>query len=98
MTDFNPNKDYYYILGVKKFATAAEIQHAFDDLKSKCGPQATSGDSELQHNRFREACEAYEVLIDPERRQQYDAARPEEDDDVTDVRSLWGQQLRKKKF
>jgi len=60
-------KDYYDILGVKKSATADEIKKAFRRLARKHHPD-TGGDEE----KFKEINEAYEILSDTEKRQQYD--------------------------
>lgn len=67
-------KDYYYILGVSQDATAQEIQAAYHDLYEKYGPHVTmSGqDPEMLMKTFRDISEAYELLMDPERRKDYD--------------------------
>ena len=61
------DKDYYDILGVPKTATADEIKKAFRTQARKHHPDA--GGTEA---RFKEVNEAYEVLSDEEKRQQYD--------------------------
>ena len=61
------DKDYYDILGVAKTATADEIKKAFRKQARKHHPDA--GGSE---DKFKEINEAYEVLSDDEKRQQYD--------------------------
>ena len=61
------DKDYYDILGVAKTATADEIKKAFRKQARKHHPDA--GGSE---EKFKEINEAYEVLSDDEKRQQYD--------------------------
>lgn len=60
-------KDYYEILGVKRDATADEIKKAYRKLARKHHPD-TGGDEET----FKEINNAYEVLSDPEKREQYD--------------------------
>ena len=60
-------KDYYEILGVKKDASADDIKKAFRRLARKHHPDA--GGSE---EKFKEINEAYEVLSDSEKREQYD--------------------------
>ncbi len=62
-----PTQNYYDILGVKKNASEDEIKKAFRRLARKHHPDA--GGSE---EKFKEINEAYEVLSDAEKRQQYD--------------------------
>lgn len=67
-------KDFYYILGVSQDATNQEIQDAYHDLYEKYGPHVTmSGqDPDMLLKTFKDLSEAYEVLMDPERRKDYD--------------------------
>ena len=62
-----PTQNYYDILGVKKDASEDDIKRAFRRLARKHHPDA--GGSE---EKFKEINEAYEVLSDAEKRQQYD--------------------------
>jgi len=64
-------RDYYSILGVGKDATTEEVKKAFRRLARATHPDANPEDA-LAEARFREAAEAYEVLVDPERRRRYD--------------------------
>ncbi len=61
-------KDYYKILGVSKGASAEEIKKAFRELAHKYHPDKQGGDAE----KFKEINEAYQILGNPEKRQQYD--------------------------
>jgi molecular chaperone DnaJ len=64
-------KDYYEILGVKKGATEAELKKAFRKLARKYHPDVNPSDKTAE-TKFKEMNEAYEVLSDPKKRQQYD--------------------------
>ncbi len=64
--------DYYRILGVGDEADEKEIRSAFRTLARQYHPDAGEGSSA---EKFRQILEAYETLIDPERRQSYDRAR-----------------------
>ncbi len=68
-------KDYYNILGVPENASEEEIKSAFRKLAFKYHPDTTSGDKKQAEERFKEVNEAYGVLGDESRRQQYDSAR-----------------------
>lgn len=61
-------KDYYNILGVGKSASADEIKKAFRKLAHEHHPDKTTGDEA----KFKEINEAYQVLGNTEKRQQYD--------------------------
>lgn len=61
-------KDYYEILGVNRAAGADDIKRAYRKLALQYHPDKPTGDEE----KFKEINEAYQVLGDPEKRQQYD--------------------------
>ena len=63
-------KDYYEVLGVSKNATDAEIKSAFRKLAKKYHPDVSK--EENAEEKFKECQEAYAVLSDPSKRQQYD--------------------------
>ena len=74
--------DLYVILGVERSASGSELKRAYRRLARKYHPDINPGDRETEAV-FRRVSEAYETLIDPERRQDYDhhglsAARPAE--------------------
>ncbi len=62
-------KDYYKILGVNKGASEEEIKKAFRKLAHAYHPDKAGGDEA----KFKEASEAYAVLSDKKKREQYDA-------------------------
>jgi len=64
-------KDYYEILGVKKNATEDELKKAYRALAKKFHPDKNKGNKEAE-NKFKEISEAYAVLSDKEKREQYD--------------------------
>ena len=63
--------DLYVILGVTHGATDSEIKRAYRRLARRYHPDINPGDQTAEV-RFRQILEAYETLIDPERRNRYD--------------------------
>jgi curved DNA-binding protein len=66
-----PEKDYYKILGMDKKASEEEIKKAYRKLAMKYHPDRNKGDKKAEE-KFKEISEAYAVLSDKEKRQQYD--------------------------
>ena len=64
-------RDYYEVLGVPKDADEDALKKAYRKLAKKYHPDANPGDKEAEA-KFKEASEAYSVLSDPQKRQQYD--------------------------
>ncbi|MBQ1581892.1 MAG: molecular chaperone DnaJ [Prevotella sp.] len=64
-------RDYYEVLGVSKSATEDEIKKAYRKIAIKYHPDRNPGDKEAEE-KFKEAAEAYSVLSDQQKRQQYD--------------------------
>lgn len=62
------NQDYYSILGVDRNASESEIKKAYRALARKYHPDRPGGDEE----KFKSISEAYEVLSDSKKKQQYD--------------------------
>ena len=64
-------RDYYEVLGVSKNATEDEIKKAYRKIAIQYHPDRNPGDKEAEE-KFKEAAEAYSVLSDKQKRQQYD--------------------------
>jgi len=64
-------KNLYAILGVDKSASEKDIKKAYRKLAMKYHPDRNQGD-ETAENKFKEISHAYEVLSDPEKKQNYD--------------------------
>lgn len=62
--------NYYAVLRVPEDADPAAIRHAYRALVRRFHPDAGIGSSA---QKFREVTEAYDVLSDPQRRQDHDA-------------------------
>lgn len=63
--------DYYKALGIEKGASADDIKKAFRKLAVKYHPDRNPNDKTAE-DKFKEINEAYAVLSDPEKKQQYD--------------------------
>lgn len=66
-------KDFYRLLQVSSNATKAEIKTSYRKLALTLHPDRNDGD-EAKTKKFKEATEAYNILVDNERRRQYDMA------------------------
>ncbi len=68
-----PKKDYYEVLGVPRTASADEVKTAYRKLARQYHPDLNKENQKAAEEKFKEISEAYEVLIDAEKRQRYDA-------------------------
>jgi molecular chaperone DnaJ len=64
-------RDYYEVLGIAKGASAEEIKKAYRKMAIQYHPDKNPGDK-ASEEKFKEVSEAYEVLSDETKRQQYD--------------------------
>ncbi|MFH1625418.1 MAG: DnaJ domain-containing protein [Pseudomonadota bacterium] len=74
MVNTMDGKDYYQMLGVREEASDQDIKKAYRRLALKYHPDRNSGDKAAEE-RFKAISEAYGVLIDREKRRQYDQLR-----------------------
>ncbi|MCJ2541056.1 MAG: DnaJ domain-containing protein, partial [Candidatus Thermoplasmatota archaeon] len=65
-------RDYYTVLGAEKAASKDDIKKAYRKLAKKYHPDANKDDPKSAEERFKELSEAYEVLMDDDKRARYD--------------------------
>ena len=64
-------RDYYDVLSVSRKASQDEIKKAYRKLAFEYHPDRNKGDK-AKEEKFKEASEAYQILGDPKKREQYD--------------------------
>src|SRR3990170_2766065 len=64
-------RDYYDVLGVQRNCTLEDLKKVYRKLALEYHPDRNPGSKEAEE-RFKEVNEAYSVLSDPQRREQYD--------------------------
>jgi molecular chaperone DnaJ len=74
--------DLYSLLGLAPGASAADIKRAYRRLARRYHPDINPGDRAAE-TLYKRISDAYETLVDPERRRAYDAAEPPSADAVT---------------
>jgi len=66
-------RDYYEILGLSKSANSDEVKKAYRNLALKYHPDRVGADKKKEaEEKFKEMSEAYEVLIDTQKKAKYD--------------------------
>jgi len=66
-------RDYYEILGISKSAGPDEIKKAYRNLALKYHPDRVTADKKKEaEEKFKEMSEAYEVMMDPQKKATYD--------------------------
>ncbi|MGD0021994.1 MAG: DnaJ C-terminal domain-containing protein [Smithellaceae bacterium] len=65
-------EDYYQVLGVDKKASADEIKKAYRKLAVKWHPDKNPTNKKASEEKFKKISEAYAVLSDEKKRQEYD--------------------------
>lgn len=65
-------RDYYEVLGVGKSASKDDIKQAYRKLAMKFHPDMNKDNPKAAEEKFKEISEAYEVLIDDDKRARYD--------------------------
>src|SRR5262245_23803439 len=64
-------RDYYEVLGVPKTASEDEIKKSYRKLARQFHPDRNPGDKQAE-TRFKEVQDAYDILSDKKKREQYD--------------------------
>lgn len=65
------NKDYYEVLGISRDASEGDIKKAYRKSAMKYHPDKNKGNKEAEE-KFKDINEAYQVLSDPEKKEQFD--------------------------
>jgi len=65
-------KDYYDVLGIQKNASPEQIKKAYRDKAKQFHPDMNPNNKKEAEEKFKEVSEAYEVLMDTQKRQLYD--------------------------
>jgi molecular chaperone DnaJ len=65
-------RDYYEVLGVPRAASIDDVKSAYRRLARQYHPDVAKENPKAAEEKFKELSEAYEVLIDPEKRRRYD--------------------------
>jgi len=66
-------RDYYEVLGIPRSSTEEEVKSAYRKLARQYHPDLNKENTKVAEEKFKEVSEAYEVLVDTEKRKRYDA-------------------------
>jgi DnaJ-class molecular chaperone len=85
----DPKLDFYAALGLASSATLADVKKAYRQKAAFYHPDRN--DAEDAADRFRRVQEAYDVLVDPEKRQAYDDNRRRNllDNPIDTAKEIW---------
>jgi DnaJ-class molecular chaperone len=88
------HKDYYAVLKIRGDATAEQISDAYYALYEKYGPgvdieSKSPEEAEAIAKNYQDLLDAYEILGDGRRREEYDRAAERRRQQSGDVRALW---------
>lgn len=72
---YDPNRDYYTILGVSSVAAREEIDRVFREMSRRLHPDKHPGREAEMTERFQRLAEAHQTLRDEEKRRLYDEMR-----------------------
>uniref|UniRef100_A0A5F8GNX1 J domain-containing protein n=1 Tax=Monodelphis domestica TaxID=13616 RepID=A0A5F8GNX1_MONDO len=67
--------NYYKVLGVPRNASPADIKKAYHQLALQVHPDKNPENREAAEKKFKQVAEAYEVLSDARKRDDYDTSR-----------------------
>lgn len=79
MPKFNAQIDYYDLLGLRSTASQEEIKTSYYELAKKYHPDSlqhlSASSRSINEDKFKRISNAYEVLSDPDLKEEYDAIR-----------------------
>ena len=62
-------RDYYEVLGIQKNASPEQIKKAYREKAKQYHPDMNRDNKKEAEEKFKEVSEAYEVLMDPQKKQ-----------------------------
>lgn len=88
--------DLYLVLGIKSDASLDTVKASYRSLAHKYHPDRNPENPEFAKAMFQKASDAYRVLGNPRKRQEYDLSRTQEivDDRLAVAADLWQRYIR----